>query len=93
MTELDYKLNAVVTSMLEEGMDLRGAEVVFRRALLSQALKRDGNNQCALAHRAGVHRNTVSRAMKELGVAVVGKKKVRSLQDDVASTCEQQKTA
>lgn len=40
----------------------------FERAWFDERLKREGNNRCAIAEIEGVHRNTVARRMKALGM-------------------------
>jgi DNA-binding NtrC family response regulator len=71
-------LTQFVVSCVENHMPYREACNEFRRAWLHEALKRNGNNRCALAEEIGVHRNTVSRFIQSLHVQIPeGKRKPR----------------
>jgi DNA-binding NtrC family response regulator len=53
-----------------EGMNLSEAKKLLEREWLALALKREGNNQSAVAEKEGVHRNTVARHIRNLDIPV-----------------------
>ncbi|HEX5426509.1 MAG TPA: hypothetical protein VFW94_23380 [Candidatus Acidoferrales bacterium] len=57
------------------GIKLHAAEEMFLRAWVAAGLERNGNNQSALADSSGVHRNTISRIMRDLGLEKDKKKR------------------
>jgi len=71
-------LSQFVVACVENHVPYQEACNEFRRAWLYEDLKRNGNNQCALAEEIGVHRNTISRFLRSLQVHIPeGKKRMR----------------
>ena len=67
-----------VAACVDNHIPYREAVEEFRRAWLVEALRRNGNNQCAVAQEIGVHRNTIGRTIKSLHVQIPdGKRKAR----------------
>lgn len=60
------------------GMTLRETKDLLTKEWLAQTLKAAGNNRCVAAECIGVHRNTVHREIKRLGVVIGGKTRYRS---------------
>jgi Fis family transcriptional regulator len=59
------QLNSAVCAMIESRMTRDQATQALERIYLVQMLKQCRGNQCKAARQAGVHRNTLSRAIKE----------------------------
>lgn len=72
-----------VRESLDKGMSMREAQQVFVREWIQEGLSRSGNNQCVLAERLHVHRNTVSRIMKQTGVIKNGRQINRDMRKAV----------
>ena len=67
-----WAIREVVSACMDRDMTLRGAEDTFRRMWMTERLSRVGNNQCAAAQIEGVHRNTIMRMLRKLGVETSG---------------------
>ena len=61
-------LESFVRNAQARGMDLWQAKDSLTREWVKQRLENNGNNQCVVALVEGVHRNTISRYIRELGV-------------------------
>ena len=74
----DTPLSQFVARCVADRVPYRVAVDKFRRVWFEEALRRNGNNQCAAAEETGIHRNTLSRNLKSLHVQIPdGKKRVR----------------
>jgi len=51
----------------------RSAQEMFNVQLIRAALERNKNNRCAAAKELGMHKTTLFRKMRKLGIAVTGK--------------------
>lgn len=67
MSRLSDDLNAVVSAM-RENYSYRDAVREFKRAMLLQILRANGNNQCRAAQVLGIHRNTLGREIRTVGI-------------------------
>jgi DNA-binding NtrC family response regulator len=68
--EVDVKreLDSLVTQMHSSGLRYEEAVREFKRQYLREVLVAHRGNQCKAAEELGMHRNTLSRAMAELGL-------------------------
>jgi DNA-binding NtrC family response regulator len=68
--EVDVRreLDSLVTQMHSSGMRYEDAVREFKRQYLREVLIAHRGNQCKAAEELGMHRNTLSRAMAELGL-------------------------
>jgi len=64
------ELDSLVTQMHSSGMGYGDAVREFKRAYLREVLAAHGGNQCKAAEEMGMHRNTLSRTMAELGLSL-----------------------
>ena len=64
------QLDSLVTQMHSSGIRYEDAVREFRRTYLREVLRANGGNQCKAAEELGMHRNTLSRAMAELGLSL-----------------------
>ncbi len=62
------ELDSLVTQMHSSGMRYEDAVREFKRQFLREVLVAHRGNQCKAADELGIHRNTLSRAMAELGL-------------------------
>ncbi len=62
------ELESLVTQMHSSGMRYEDAVRDFKRQYLREVLIAHRGNQCKAATELGMHRNTLSRAMAELGL-------------------------
>ncbi len=62
------ELDSLVTQMHSSGMRYEEAVREFKRQYLREVLVSHRGNQCKAAEELGMHRNTLSRAMAELGL-------------------------
>jgi len=62
------ELDSLVTQMHSSGMRYDDAVREFKRQYLREVLVAHRGNQCKAAEELGMHRNTLSRAMAELGL-------------------------
>ena len=64
------ELDSLVTQMHSSGVRFDDAVREFKRAFLREVLVANRGNQCKAAEELGMHRNTLSRAMAELGLSL-----------------------
>lgn len=64
------ELDSLVTQMHSSGIRYEDAVREFKRTYLREALIANRGNQCKAAEELGMHRNTLSRAMAELGLSL-----------------------
>ncbi|HEY1903091.1 MAG TPA: helix-turn-helix domain-containing protein [Terracidiphilus sp.] len=62
------ELDILVTQMHSSGMGYDNAVREFKKQYLREVLLAHRGNQCKAAEELGMHRNTLSRAMAELGL-------------------------
>ena len=62
------ELDSLVTQMHSSGIRYEDAVREFKRQYLREVLVANRGNQCKAAEELGIHRNTLSRAMAELGL-------------------------
>jgi DNA-binding NtrC family response regulator len=62
------ELDSLVTQMHSSGIPYEEAVREFKRQYLREVLIAHRGNQCKAAEELGMHRNTLSRAMAELGL-------------------------
>lgn len=62
------ELDSLVTQMHSSGIRYEDAVREFKRQFLREVLVANRGNQCKAAEELGMHRNTLSRAMAELGL-------------------------
>ena len=64
------ELDSLVTQMHSSGIRYEDAVKEFKRQYLREVLIAHRGNQCKAAEELGMHRNTLSRAMAELGLSL-----------------------
>ena len=64
------ELEGLVTQMHSTGIRFEDAVREFKKAFLREVLIAHRGNQCKAAEELGMHRNTLSRAMAELGLSL-----------------------
>ncbi len=64
------ELDSLVTQMHSTGIRYEDAVREFKRQYLREVLIAHRGNQCKAAEELGMHRNTLSRAMAELGLSL-----------------------
>ena len=64
------ELEGLVTQMHSTGIRFEDAVREFKKAFLREVLVAHRGNQCKAAEELGMHRNTLSRAMAELGLSL-----------------------
>ena len=62
------QLEALVAQMYNSGILYSEAVREFKKRFLVNVLQQNKGNQCKAARELGMHRNTLSRAMAELGL-------------------------
>jgi len=62
------ELDSLVTQMHSSGVRYEEAVREFKRQYLREVLVAHRGNQCKAAEELGMHRNTLSRAMSDLGL-------------------------
>ena len=62
------ELDNLITQMHSTGIRYDDAVRQFKRQYLLEVLRTHRGNQCKAAEELGMHRNTLSRAMAELGL-------------------------
>ncbi len=62
------ELDSLVTQMHSSGVRYDEAVREFKKQYLREVLIANRGNQCKAAEELGMHRNTLSRAMSELGL-------------------------
>jgi len=66
--DVKRELDSLVTQMHSSGIPYEEAVREFKRQYLREVLLKHRGNQCKAADELGMHRNTLSRAMSELGL-------------------------
>jgi DNA-binding NtrC family response regulator len=64
------ELDSLVTQMHSSGIRYEDAVREFKRQYLREVLVANRGNQCKAAEELGIHRNTLSRTMAELGLSL-----------------------
>ncbi len=64
------ELDSLVTQMHSSGIRYEDAVREFKRQYLREVLMAHRGNQCKAAEELGMHRNTLSRTMAELGLSL-----------------------
>jgi len=67
---LKRELDSLVTQMHSSGVRFDEAVREFKKQYLREVLIANRGNQCKAADELGMHRNTLSRAMSELGLSL-----------------------
>lgn len=67
---LKRELESLVTQMHSSGVRYEDAVREFKRQYLREVLIAHRGNQCKAAEELGMHRNTLSRTMAELGLSL-----------------------
>jgi Fis family transcriptional regulator, factor for inversion stimulation protein len=62
------ELESLIVQLRTAGVPYSQAVHVFRKQFISTLLTRHHGNQCKAAKELGVHRNTIKRMLKELGI-------------------------
>jgi DNA-binding NtrC family response regulator len=66
--DVKRELDSLVTQMHSSGIRYDDAVREFKRQYLREVLAAHRGNQCKAADELGMHRNTLSRAMADLGL-------------------------
>ena len=64
------ELDSLVTQMHSSGIRYDDAVREFKKQYLREVLVANRGNQCKAAEELGIHRNTLSRTMAELGLSL-----------------------
>ena len=64
------ELDTLVTQMHSSGIRYEDAVREFKKQYLREVLLAHRGNQCKAAEEMGIHRNTLSRTMAELGLSL-----------------------
>ena len=64
------ELDSLVTQMHAGGIHYEEAVREFKRRFILEVLSHHRGNQCKAAEELGMHRNTLSRTMAELGLSL-----------------------
>jgi len=67
---LRRELDSLITQMHSSGVRYDEAVREFKKQYLREVLIANRGNQCKAAEELGMHRNTLSRAMAELGLSL-----------------------
>ena len=73
MTERDplkSQLDVLISQMSDGGIQYAEAVREFKKAYITHVLQASKANQCKAARTLGMHRNTLSRTLSELGLSV-----------------------
>lgn len=73
MTEKDplkNQLAVLIAQMNESGIEYAEAVREFKKSFITHVLLGNKSNQCRAARQLGMHRNTLSRTLAELGLNV-----------------------
>jgi Fis family transcriptional regulator len=70
MNTLSRDLSHLVATMQSDRIPLSDAVTAFKKEWLELELWRNKGNYCRTARNMGTHRNTLTRAVKELGIDV-----------------------
>lgn len=64
------ELDSLITQMHSSGVSYEEAVREFKKQYLREVLIANRGNQCKAAEELGMHRNTLSRAMADLGLSL-----------------------
>jgi DNA-binding NtrC family response regulator len=70
-------LDQLVSQMVEKGIHYEDAVREFDKRFIAEVLDKSAGNLCKAADTLGVHRNTLSRKIKELKIRQSGSQVVR----------------
>lgn len=62
------KLETLVDQMIEHGIQFPDAVAEFEKRFIKQVLEQNKGNQSKAAKTLGIHRNTLSRKVEDLGL-------------------------
>jgi len=62
------KLDALINQMVEDEIDYEDAVSEFEKRFIRKVLERANGNQSKAAQTLGIHRNTLSRKVEQLGL-------------------------
>jgi DNA-binding NtrC family response regulator len=65
---LRASMRDIVRTCLDDGMKLSEAKQIFMKVWMEESLANSNNNQIVVASRENMHRNTVARLLKKVGV-------------------------
>ncbi len=68
--DVKRELDSLVTQMHSSGIRYEDAVREFKKQYLREVLVANRGNQCKAADELGIHRNTLSRTMAELGLSL-----------------------
>jgi DNA-binding NtrC family response regulator len=71
------QLEALVTQMIEHDIGYEDAVDEFERRFIRKVLEKNNGNQSKAAKTLGIHRNTLSRKIEELGLGHKPKRRKR----------------
>lgn len=63
------QLHEAIAFCLDSGFSFQETKEMMERELFSECLRRYRNNHCKMAEGVGMHRNTLSRHLKQLGIS------------------------
>ncbi|MBZ5565572.1 MAG: helix-turn-helix domain-containing protein [Acidobacteriia bacterium] len=72
------QLEALVLRMIDQGILFSDAVAEFEKRFIERVLNRHNGNQSRAARTLGIHRNTLSRKVEELGLNHQPKRRKRS---------------
>ncbi len=72
------QLEALVLRMIDQGILFPDAVAEFEKRFIERVLNRHNGNQSRAAQTLGIHRNTLSRKVEELGLNHQPKRRKRS---------------
>ena len=61
-------LEQLVGEMVDRGIDFVDAQREFEKRFIARVIQKHNGNLCKAADKLGVHRNTLSRKLKELKI-------------------------
>jgi len=67
---LKSQLDVLISQMSDSGISYAEAVREFKKAFITHVLQASKANQCKAARTLGMHRNTLSRTLAELGLNV-----------------------
>lgn len=62
------QLDALIGQIVEHGISFEDARNEFEKRFIKRVLEKYKGNRCRTAETLGIHRNTLSRKMEELGL-------------------------
>jgi DNA-binding NtrC family response regulator len=69
-TDIGFRLSALANEHVVMGLEFSDALEAWRRELIRATLEKCRGNQLAAAALIGIHRNTLSRMMQNLGIRI-----------------------